>query len=796
MFLPGLRIQTLKFDVSVDKDLSEQGRNNLDYYLEAPSGETSFVTPGSDISHKFHGHGVNGMWFLRVIPSPHFYRDNEASSAFVHDWTLNFAQTDQVTPVVSYGTVSTIVGNGKKSNSTAAAATRSRSGQSALASMGGRSWAVTFRNKQDTLFYSNAMDQNFIGQWHPPKKSKSVSDDTTKTEPRASKQATIEHIKTTVATPMVMDFAPESDDLYVACYTGPYVARLTAESGYTKQSNLLRKKLKGPMAARFGQHSPTKLYVADTKQHRILEYDIQSGQTRTVAGIRGKKGFQGDGDDATRARLNYPIDMDVDEHGVLVIADGMNNRLRAVNMDASRPHIIGGVTIMPGRIQTIAGSNAPDLKARSPMDTHPRTTYDFATEEQGIRAQDAHINWPFCPRIDSHGRIWFFDADNHRLRIVDRTGLIYTVGGNAGPSQVGFRHVGAAPSGVGNGKSALQTDFNRVMDISVRQVAFGMYDIYLGDTDNCMVRKISGLKFIEHDAESYLDRRTTDLRVTALKDVGLVQRSVEGQSSTTYVGMVSYIKNFGNMPAPGEALGAVNVLYTLETLDGQIVSAGNKGPVFLSNSKENDTQFYDDGVRFPHTQKFSATRPGGVDIYPVSSNANTPIDHVPDDIYVYTQRIDPYGHYPYQMFVPRPRQAILVLSTSSKNGRRHVTQLSPYDLTQKRLTELQSSTKGSSVDPLPVRVGLPTSSSSSSSSSSSPTPPFPDSGSTSKQNDIHPRRDNNGNRTPAYSFRILAIFVIVLSLLLIFTVMRTHQSTAKQAPQYFSSSTPNVYRHS
>jgi sugar lactone lactonase YvrE len=80
------------------------------------------------------------------------------------------------------------------------------------------------------------------------------------------------------------------------------------------------------------------MYIADTGVYcsgpgantfRKVDPD---GTITTVAGT-GEPGFSGDGGPATKARLNNPIAVAVDREGNLDISDGSNNRIRMVNKD-------------------------------------------------------------------------------------------------------------------------------------------------------------------------------------------------------------------------------------------------------------------------------------------------------------------------------------------------------------------------------------------------------------------------------------------------------------------------------
>ncbi|MDQ7075616.1 MAG: hypothetical protein Q9O24_10805 [Gammaproteobacteria bacterium] len=72
------------------------------------------------------------------------------------------------------------------------------------------------------------------------------------------------------------------------------------------------------------------LYIADSNNHRIRKFNLDSGIITTVAG-NGNAGFSGDGGLATEASLNWPDGISLDAMGNLYISDALNHRIRKVN---------------------------------------------------------------------------------------------------------------------------------------------------------------------------------------------------------------------------------------------------------------------------------------------------------------------------------------------------------------------------------------------------------------------------------------------------------------------------------
>lgn len=68
--------------------------------------------------------------------------------------------------------------------------------------------------------------------------------------------------------------------------------------------------------------------IADTGNHAIRFVERASGNIYTVAG--GRRGFRGDGRDASAAALDTPSGCAVDADGYIYIADTNNNRIRSV----------------------------------------------------------------------------------------------------------------------------------------------------------------------------------------------------------------------------------------------------------------------------------------------------------------------------------------------------------------------------------------------------------------------------------------------------------------------------------
>ena len=141
------------------------------------------------------------------------------------------------------------------------------------------------------------------------------------------------------------------------------------------------------------------LYIADQDNARIRKVDAISGIITTVAG-NGYQQYSGDGDPAVDAALNYPEAIALDSTGNLYIADSFNNRIREVSADT-------------GIIATLAGNYASG----------------FAGD--GGEAPYSLLAGPGGVAVDGYGDVYIADTGNERIRKIDGvTGIITTVAGN------------------------------------------------------------------------------------------------------------------------------------------------------------------------------------------------------------------------------------------------------------------------------------------------------------------------------------------------------------------------------
>ena len=138
------------------------------------------------------------------------------------------------------------------------------------------------------------------------------------------------------------------------------------------------------------------VYVADTWNHRVRKVNA-SGVISTIAGT-GVRGFRGDGGQAAQARLAYPVAVAVDTAGNVYIADSRNHRIRKINAS--------------GVISTFAGTGVRGFRG------------------DGGQAAQARLAYPVAVAVDAAGNMYIADSLNHRIRKVQVSGVISTIGGS------------------------------------------------------------------------------------------------------------------------------------------------------------------------------------------------------------------------------------------------------------------------------------------------------------------------------------------------------------------------------
>ena len=189
------------------------------------------------------------------------------------------------------------------------------------------------------------------------------------------------------------------------------------------------------------------VYFSDNGNNVVRRIDAFNGTIATVAGTLGATpGFAGDGGLATSATLNNPNGLSLDDAGNLYIADTSNHAIRKV--DATT-----------GLISTIAGTGTPAFTG----DNGPATA--------------AALSSPWGVTFAPSGKLYIADQNNHRIRVVDTSGIITTLVGNG------------VLDYTGDGGPAANATLNSPAGIAVDVAG----NVYIADSGNNVIRKINAV---------------------------------------------------------------------------------------------------------------------------------------------------------------------------------------------------------------------------------------------------------------------------------------------------------------
>ncbi len=203
---------------------------------------------------------------------------------------------------------------------------------------------------------------------------------------------------------MAMD---RNRNLYIAATWGAYVYKLTpagvlsvfaggATLGFAGDGQLATAaRLNIPFAVAVDPRNDA-VYIADSANNRVRRVDTR-GIITTIAG-NGEAGFSGDGGLAVLARLNTPRGVVVDKDGNVYISDGVNHRVRKVDVE--------------GKISTVAGT--------------------------GVAGSAEGQLWsPQGLTLDAAGNLWIACSGSSQVRVLMADGTLVRVAGFGGSGFVG-----------------------------------------------------------------------------------------------------------------------------------------------------------------------------------------------------------------------------------------------------------------------------------------------------------------------------------------------------------------------
>ena len=184
------------------------------------------------------------------------------------------------------------------------------------------------------------------------------------------------------------------------------------------------------------------VYVAAAENNLVFKVS-SAGILTIVAGNGTPPGFSGDGGLAISAQLNGPYRVATDAAGNLYIADQRNHRVRKVSTN--------------GTITTVAGNGAGSYSG------------------DGGPATAASLISPAGLALDAAGNLYIADMDDHRIRKVNTSGTITTVGGTGNPGYSG------------DGGQAAFAQFSSPAGLAIDSSG----NIYVADSNNNRIRRIN-----------------------------------------------------------------------------------------------------------------------------------------------------------------------------------------------------------------------------------------------------------------------------------------------------------------
>lgn len=242
------------------------------------------------------------------------------------------------------------------------------------------------------------------------------------------------------------------NNLYIAELKNKRIRRVNTDSGSemtlvgqkseTEQPNI-NQNLEGPFNVVFD--SEGNMFVSVVGENMIRRVDFATGEISDYAGT-GERGFSGDGEKATKAKLFSPTGLVIDSKDNLYISDSGNERVRKIDTKT-------------GIITTVAGTGKRG----------------FSGDNE--KATVAKLFNPLGLAVDVNDNLYIVDRGNNRIRMINKEGVISTV-------------VGTGNSGF-SGDGGLATKANLTNPTGI---AFDKNNnLYIVDRGNNRIRMVAGL---------------------------------------------------------------------------------------------------------------------------------------------------------------------------------------------------------------------------------------------------------------------------------------------------------------
>lgn len=221
----------------------------------------------------------------------------------------------------------------------------------------------------------------------------------------------------------------------------------------------------------------------------FITYSIYSQTITTVAG-NGLSGYGGDGEKATKAKLNLPFNITFDENDNIYIADTYNNSVRKIDHDSGIISTVVGTADknVPSDLKTPTGltidnynnlyiADLANLRIRK-VNLESGSAITLAGKKSPTQPVniDADLGGPFNVVFDNDRNLYVSVNGDSKVEKIDfRTGKVSTV---AGTGEVGFS---------GDGGVATQAKMANPTGLALD----GKGNLYIADSGNERIRKVN-----------------------------------------------------------------------------------------------------------------------------------------------------------------------------------------------------------------------------------------------------------------------------------------------------------------
>jgi len=243
------------------------------------------------------------------------------------------------------------------------------------------------------------------------------------------------------------------------------------------------------------------MFFVEMKNNLVRRVDAKSGTISTVAGT-GRLGFSGDGGPATKATLNRPHSITLDNQSNLYICDIGNHRIRIVDLESGLIRTFGGTGAKkptpdgsPLKGTPLNGPRALDFDGKHSLylalregnavyriDLQTKTLHHLAgTGKKGFTgnggpAKLATLSGPKGIAIGPNGDVHLADTESHSIRVIRaETGILDVL-------------VGDGKRGDGPDGDPLKCRTARPHGVFVDNEG----SVYIGDSEAHRVRRLTG----------------------------------------------------------------------------------------------------------------------------------------------------------------------------------------------------------------------------------------------------------------------------------------------------------------